>query len=227
MNAITINQSQQLFVIPCGSGFTTRGFRSLFVELGAILSRLGVKDPRADEAKIGTLEQYAAHSDALREVSRIGGFRDTWFDVETPDKVRKVLESARKDGTVIRVYYGDSKTGRDWSEENDVIGTVGRSGGLMKVPLLVPEGECGGPAMLDNRIVKIQRVSDGKVLYQHPTYQAPDLALHSLNPEIKGPKGAYTHEVTRDGETVARFRSLGAAAAYVAFMHGTSFAQPH
>lgn len=226
MASITINEEQQVFVIPCSGGYSCHGFRSLFTELGALLARLGRSDPRAAEEKLGTIEQYEAHSDAIGAVAKLGGFKETWFNAETPEAVRRVLESARLSGEVLRLYLGDTTTGRDWGEENDVIGRVGRSTGLLKVPLLVAEGDDGGGAILDNCVVKIQRVKDGKVLYQHAKYVAPNLSIEPITDPVPGAKKRYSHAVHRDGKLNARFTSYGAAAAYVAFILGTSFTQP-
>lgn len=226
MSTITINDSQQLFVIPAGDGFSTRGFRSLFVELVALLARLGLSDPRASEDKIGTLEQYEAYQGALGALRARGGFKTTWFHPETPEAVRRVLERAMKSRELLRIYSGDAATGRDWGEENDVIGQIGRSTGLMRVPLLIGKGEFGGPALLDHCIVKIQRVSDGKVLYQHATYQPPALAIQDETGTETARKTRLPFLVTRDGADHARFRSFGGACAYVAFMLGQSFTQP-
>lgn len=226
MTSITINHEQQLFVIPSGNGFTCRGFRSLFIELGALLSRLGRTDPRASEEQLGTIDQYQAHSDAIREVAAQGGIQDTWFNAQTPEVVKATLEKARKTGDVLRLFCGNPDSGRDWGEENDVMGRVGRSGGLLKVPLLLADGEVGGGAIMDHCIVKIQRVKDGKVLYQHPNYEAPNLAIVPMRGKVPGAKKPYSHEVHRDGVLQARFTSMGAAAAYVAFMLGHSFTQP-
>ena len=222
---VTINQEQQLFVIPAGDGYySCRGFGNLFRELKQLLAHLGLKDPRADESKFGTLEQYQAYRDAIGETAKRGGFSETWFHSETPEAVRRVLEKARRDGAIVRIFTGDTETGRDWCEENDVIGKIGRSTGLLKVPLLVAAGEYGGGALLDSRILKIQRVSDGKVLYQHELYQAPNLEVRAYTTRHRGK--TYTHEVWRDGELMARFTSQGKAAQYVAFMHGECFRQP-
>lgn len=226
MSTITINESQELFVIPAGDGYSCFGFRNLFVELVAILAKLGVTDARASEDRIGTLDQYAAYQDALKALGARGGFKGTWFNPATPEVVRRVLERAREGGEVLRIYSGDAETGRDWGEENDVIGRIGRSSGLMKIPLLIGEGEQGGSGLLDHCIVKIQRVSDGKVLYQHPTYQPPVLAIRDETGSEAARKTRRPFLVTRDGADQARFRSFGAACAYVAFMLGQSFTQP-
>lgn len=94
----------------------------------------------------------------------------TWYNPSTPPEVIKVLENARESGKVLWVDYGDQKTGRSWSEENDVRGTIGRSSGPVKIPLLIEEGEDGGPGLLEHCIVNIMSAESGRILYRHPIF---------------------------------------------------------
>lgn len=94
----------------------------------------------------------------------------TWYNPDTPPEVIKVLENARESGRTIWVDYGDRETGRSWNEENDVRGRIGRSMGPVKIPLLIEEGEHGGPGMLELCIVNIMSAESGRILYRHPTF---------------------------------------------------------
>lgn len=221
---VTINEAQRLFVIPSGTGFSCMGFDNVYRHLLEALARLGRNDERADQSKIGTLEQYEAYRESLGEAAKKGGFKDTWFDSRTPEAVRKVLERARKSGQTLRLFLGDPQTGRDWAGEFELIGKIGRSGGITKVPLLLSDGENFGGAILDACILKIMSVPDGKVLYQHELYQLPELEIFEKNFTSGGK--TYTHGVRRDGAEVACFTSYGKAAQYIAFMHGECFRQP-
>ena len=131
----------------------------------------------------------------------------THYHQDTPDAVKRVLENAMHSRRRLRLFYGDAVTGKDWGEEYDVLGYIGRSGGNVKIPLLVNNRRSlGGPAILDHCIVKIM---DGRrTLYEHPHY---DAGHYEINDD---------HEVARDGETVARFKSHKQAANYVAYMLG-------
>lgn len=189
-------------------------------KLQAIVERLDLRDHyglpwEVDDSKVGSIEQYLQYRDAIQKVRERGGIKETWFDPETPAKVRSVLESYRASGKRIRIYFGDAKTGRDWLDEDNVLGCVGRSGGLFKTPLIIEEGGGGGPAILDHCIVKMQDATTGKVLYQHESYHQPEFVIQAC----QGVKG-YTHEVLADGKVHARFKSLGKAAAWLGFMTG-------
>ena len=59
----------------------------------------------------------------------------TSYDSRTPDRLIAELETAMRHNKKVRIFLGDTETGRDWLEEYDVYGLVGRSGGSVKVPL--------------------------------------------------------------------------------------------
>src|SRR5580704_12602052 len=51
----------------------------------------------------------------------------------------------------VRIYLGDPETGRDWGEENDVTGFIGRSTGREPVLLLLPGNRSHGGGDILNR----------------------------------------------------------------------------
>jgi hypothetical protein len=102
---------------------------------------------------------------------------ETYYDEGTPAEVRRLLEHARKTKQRIRVHYGDPVTGRDWGDVYDVSGTIGRSMGPRKIPLLLSrKGSMGGGAILTKSIVRIRPAKRGPRTtdwYRHPTYAPP------------------------------------------------------
>jgi len=97
----------------------------------------------------------------------------TWYYEETDDKVIEVLENARLSGTRIRIYSGDTETGRDWGEVCDVTGYVGRSMGPIQIPILLHNARSmSGGAILTDCLVKIEHANKrkGGILYLHPLY---------------------------------------------------------
>lgn len=242
---VTINQEQRLFVIPSGEGYSCMGFDNVFKKLKQIVEFLYLKDEwgllwQVDENEKGTIAQYALYLKAVSEVAK-ANIKDTWFDPDTPFEVRRVLERYRRSENTLRIFYGDTKTGRDWMEENEVRGRVGRSNGIFKVPLMVEPGESGGPAMLDSCIVRMQDGRTGRELYRHPLYNLPEMEIRSTEgitvswhqgkpPKLLSEMG-YTHGVwVRDekGEfsNHANFKSYGKACRYVAFITGESVCKP-
>ena len=98
----------------------------------------------------------------------------TTFHDETPIAVCNILNDAISSRRLkrIRIFFGDKETGKDWNEFYDNIGYVGRSTGLIKIPLMIHNTRStGGGAILDHCIVKI--TVDKKTVYQHPKYHCP------------------------------------------------------
>ena len=93
----------------------------------------------------------------------------TFYNVKTSDKVINVLESCKRNNTRIILDYGDTETGISWGEDYDIIGTIGRSTGSIKVPLLIYNARSrGGGVILDHCIIGISESKGKRVLYSHP-----------------------------------------------------------
>ncbi len=132
----------------------------------------------------------------------------TAYHNETSNEVVNVLEDARINRKRLKIYFGDVKTGRDWMEECDTVGYIGRSGGEIKIPLLVyNERSYGGGGLLDHCIVKIKEAKGNKILYQAANYFQPKLTIVDTDLPYKG----YTHNLLKDGEIYARLTSLDKA----------------
>ena len=99
----------------------------------------------------------------------------THYHEKTPEFMRQLLERIRLNKWRIRLYYGDTDSGKDWNECYDVTGRSSRSMGPCKVPILVYNcRSMGGGAMLDHCIVRIRHAykNDGGDLYRHPHYHS-------------------------------------------------------
>lgn len=113
----------------------------------------------------------------------------------------------------VRLFLGDPETGRDWGEENDVTGYVGRSTGPSKVPLLLAtRRSMGGGAILVDCVLRM--LVDGRETYRHPLYTAP------VWESREGTEPTRPCEVWRDGKVNARFESPAARERWLAFMRG-------
>lgn len=139
----------------------------------------------------------------------------TYYHDTTPRPVIDALENARNTGARVRLFLGDRETGKDWNEENDVTGFIGRSSGPIKIPLLLrTKSSSGGGSILCDCIVRL--LVNGREVYRHPKYKAPIFAArHSKEP-------GYAAEVfINDSEEVhARFKTFDAAFRWIAFMRG-------
>ena len=139
----------------------------------------------------------------------------TTYHDDTDPKIVEVLERCRTRCYRIRVFYGDTSTGKSWEEEYDTIGYVERSGGNVKIPLLVNNARSmGGSGILDNRIVKITMADGRQVLYEHPDFHTAGYAIsNSTYPDL--PVGVFA-----DGVNVANFPTLKKAQRWIDFITG-------
>ena len=154
----------------------------------------------------------------------------TCYSVLTPVRVVEILEKYRNGETRIRVFYGDQETGHCWMEENDTMGTIGRSTGRIKVPLLIKtKRSFGGGAILDSAIVKITVKIPGvvtpQIVYQHPKFNTPLITIRTiLSHDYCGGVNlwaeGYTYAVDFDGVSNANFKTKEQARRYIAFMEG-------
>lgn len=108
----------------------------------------------------------------------------TFYHESTPDAVIRILENSRMNNKRIRIFYGDRNTGRDWLEVYDTIGTIGRSCGSRKIPLLIKNSRSsGGGAILDHCIVKI--TIDKQTVYQSENYYLPKMEIKEAGEGLK------------------------------------------
>lgn len=92
---------------------------------------------------------------------------------DTRREVIRILEMSRRTKTRIVILYGNSENGTAWGDVEE--GTVSNSIGPVKIPILVYNSRSmGGPAILDDCIVKIFTSKGKRILYQHPLFSIPD-----------------------------------------------------
>lgn len=131
------------------------------------------------------------------------------------DHIERAYHSKRR----IRLFYGDTETGKAWAEEFGTIGTVGRSTGREPCFLLIHNARSmGGGAILMNSIVGIQ-CAPGTWLYRHPSL---DLGQWAIAPSDLP---QYAAAVTHNGAIHARFNRPARAERYAAFMRGDRWAK--
>jgi hypothetical protein len=129
----------------------------------------------------------------------------TYYRENTPDAVVEALEVARKYGDRVSFRYGDTATGRDWLDLYDVSGTVSRSCGSVKIPLLIKTARStGGGSILTDCIVKL--VVNGRIAYQAPTYRAPVIDIQHSTAD------GYSHAIYANNTLIANVKSERAAA---------------
>ncbi len=140
----------------------------------------------------------------------------TCYHADTPETVIELLEVVRLNQRKVRLFYGDPQTGQSWFDEHDVIGRVGRSTGPIKVPLLIEPGEIGGPALLDQCIIRID--SPRKTLYQHEQFRVGEVALVRSPLKFNQPWTVLIDQILQ-----ARFEDKRQAQRYIEFLQGERF----
>ena len=148
-------------------------------------------------------DEYAGGGETGEKYNIVNG---TAYNKKTPKGVIDALELARTNNIKIKIYYGDVKTGRDWVEEYDTIGTIGRSTGTYKVPLLIKTSRSyGGGAILDSSIVKIVDFKTKEVLYKNSKYKKPNIEI------VESDLDEYAYNTLVNGEIHGRHKSLKSA----------------
>jgi len=211
---VTLNTEQKLYVIATGGGYSCFGFdnaRDHANQMAQLLNRADLSFTPNDYAALAGYRKYEA---AVSAWSQSALTKQTYFDPGTDPKAAAVLESRRQAGGKVRLVLGDTRNGEAWLNEYDVVGKIGRSGGSLKVPLLVEDGESGGGAILTACLLNIIDWASGRTLYRHPAYREPELSLQPS--DIPERPWAVIHL----NEVIARFKDMGKACAYIAFMRG-------
>lgn len=213
---IRLNPDQHCYVIPEGDGYSCLGYNNARDHANQIARLMERADLTFSAEDYTTLAGYEKYRNAIAAWGRSRYSAQTYFDPGTEPKVRRVLEACRQTHCQVRLVLGNPQTGLSWLDEHDVVGTIGRSTGWLKVPLLVSPGENGGGAILTANVLCIVDWQSGTVLYRHPVYHAPDLLIQPTSDT------GLCWRVLHQGIDIARFDDIGKAGAYVAFMRGAT-----
>jgi len=211
---IRLNPDQHQYAIREGDGYTCLGYNNARDHANQIAELLNQPELAFTPGDYATLAGYEKYQAAVTTWGHSPFSTRTYFDPHTEPAVRRVLETCRLAGTPVRLILGNPRTGQSWLDEHDVVGTIGRSTGGLKVPLLVPRGEHGGGAILTANVLGIVDWTSGKALYRHPGFLAPDLLIQPTGDK------RLPWRVLHQGLDIARFDDIGKAGAYVAFMRG-------
>jgi len=122
----------------------------------------------------------------IKKVTRFGKkykiYNGTFYSIETSDEMVRTLDRLKENRERVTFRFGDTKTGKDWGEEHDITGRIGRSTGEVKIPLLIHNARSfGGGGLLDAHIVKIIKSKGKQTIYKNPKYHMDKV----LKKEIK------------------------------------------
>lgn len=151
--------------------------------------------------------------------------RVTSFDFGTPPKVQRILLELwrTRDGLRrprrVRLFYGDPETGKDWNEENETTGYIGRSTGEKPILLLVHNARSlGGGAVRSANVVKIVDIGTGETLYQHPNYHTA--LFEAVEGSDEPGYGAQVWQIDDTRTLYANCKTFASAYRLAAFMEG-------
>jgi hypothetical protein len=140
------------------------------------------------------------------------------FKEQTHPKVKELLELLNHSRRRVRIWYGDVETGKSWNDEYHVTGTIGRSTGIAKIPLMVANRRShGGGAILDHCIIRIDDINARQTLYKHPNFHT---GLHINGPEVVTYNAGAGHYAP-----MAVFNSAEKARRYYDFMEGDRYSK--
>ncbi|AWI53488.1 MAG: hypothetical protein KGI91_13240 [Burkholderiales bacterium] len=216
MTTVTLNLEQKLYVITERSGHSCFGFDNARDHANQIAQQLDQSHLAFAPGDYATLAGYQKYLMATAAWGRSPQSQRTYFAPGTDPRAAKVLESYRRTGEKIRLILGDLATGEPWLDEHGVVGRIGRSGGMLKIPLLVEPGQSGGGAILTDCILCLVDWQTGNTPYRHPAYREANL---SLSPN-ESPNLPWA--VRRGSDAIACFADIGKAASYLAFMRGAT-----
>lgn len=155
----------------------------------------------------------------------------TWFTVyhyennegwkyKENEKLWQVLSSLVQSGRRVRIWYGDTETGRSWNEEYAVTGTIGRSTGEINIPLLINNSRSyGGGALLDDCIIRIDDIKQKRTLYKHENFHVEKLELKTEEGS-EYPYQVMQHKDSGEIQNVANFKDNKRALRWIDFMNG-------
>lgn len=145
-----------------------------------------------------------------------------YFNNETSDGVKQCIEYCYNSKLRVRIWYGDTDTGVSWLDEYDTMGTIGRSTGRQKIPLLIKNSRSsGGGGILCHCIIRIDVISSKRTIYEHPLFYVPLLTVATNNDNDT--KNKYPLIVSKNNELQARFKSEKQAKNYIDFMLGNRY----
>lgn len=182
------------------------------------------------EEKFGngtTLVYRVIDSGTAYEIKRVSqnGMTEEFKHVD--DALISVLEQCIASGERVRIWYGDINTGRAWNEEYDVTGTICRSCGNIKIPLLVRcSRSYGGGALLTSCLIRVDKVATHRTLWKVDNFHVEKMSIDIPSPELR--EDGYVASVmqTEDSgaiKNIANFKSEEKAKRWIQFMNGERY----
>ena len=135
-----------------------------------------------------------------------------------------ILNSVRHSKHRIRIWYGDKDTGRSWNEEYSVTGTVGRTCGIFKEPILLSNcRSCFGGAILVGSLIRVDDITSHRTLWKVSNFHVEKMSIEHRSEKTDYP---YAVMCTKDNgaiSNIANFKTEIQAKRWIDFMNGASY----
>lgn len=139
-------------------------------------------------------------------------------------KLVSIILQYRNSKERLRLFYGDIHTGRSWNEEYNVTGSIGRTCGNFKVPVLLNNSRSyGGEAISIGSLIRIDEISTHQTLWQVPNFHVEKLYVKHTPVNKDYP---YAVMQLRDKESIsniANFKTETQAKHWIDFMYGKRY----
>lgn len=142
------------------------------------------------------------------------------------EELMNIILRAYKYKFRIRVFYGDIHTGRSWNEGYDVKGTVGRTTGVIKVPILLSRKDSNyGGILLLSSVIRIDDIEDKRTLWKLPNFHVEKMRVSSSDSSNLPWKVEKLVMHTNRCQTQAYFKTETQAQKWIDFMEGKRYSK--
>lgn len=183
------------------------------------------------------IEEKLSNGNTIYYVEREGMYFEVGIFLRDENKLKvydnvseglmSILFRAYKYKFRIRVFYGDTHTGRSWNEEYDIMGTIGKTCGDIKIPILLKRKDsCWGGALLVGAIIRIDDIEDKKTLWKLSNFHVEPMEI-VYYPDVPHGLPYSVIQTKENGVRVnmASFKTEIQAQKWIDFMEGRRYSK--
>lgn len=135
-------------------------------------------------------------------------WKNLWFKNDTTMEVANIVDFMYQTGKRYKIYSGCTETGRVFAEEYDTVGTVSKTTGELKIPILITrKGNHGGAAISTGSILAVKEVGSKHFMFKNKLFIQPTVEIK----ETKSVLSEYKYETIFNGDLYSRHRTLRSA----------------
>ena len=139
------------------------------------------------------------------------------------ERLMDIINNYRSNDWRVRIWCGDIETGRAWNEEYAVTGTIGRSNGSIKIPLIIANKRSyGGLALNVGNIIRIDDIEDKRTIWKMDNFHVEKMEIELVNGS-EYPFAVIQHKDDGTTQNIANFKKENQARNYIAFLEGRRY----